>query len=681
MAVLLASAATAFAGLQPSLPVPVHVGHAIASPGGKSYPVLVDDMIPEPDMIASKAELDRFFLRQEDRARVLAGPAVEVRTGSAVRTVHPAPRGLQGLPAAFFLQLLTGLFALLIAGWVWALAPRDPASILFGASGATTFMFTASAAIYSTREIALGETAFRLLAAINAAGSSAFGMAMIAMFLSYPRRILKLRTIALLLTPFALWTVATTSQQLPDRSFGTPLLTSLEMLGILLAIAGQFYMTRRDLVARAALTWLGLAVAIGAGAFILLQALPLAIGLNAPVDQGAAFPLFLVIYVGLALGLRQYRLFAARDWAYRVLLAGLGGALLLLLDAGLAMGLGFDTAPSLGVATLLTLLAYVPTRNILWRRFGGSRKPADHELFQAAIDVAFAPHSIDREARWQMLHRRVFDPLEIVEGTAATPEVIESGAGLTVPATATLPGLTLRHRSAGRRLFSPDDRRLVDELGALVARAEASLFAFQRGASEERQRIARDLHDDVCGRLLSGLHTADDAARVIFREVLGDIRALSSALSGDRPTVARLLADARYEAAGRLESASIALDWPIDLQSFEDGVLLEYSAAKALLSSLREGISNIIRHSGASSVRVSTSLEASLLIMLLADDGRGFDPERDRPGQGLKNIQQRVGTAGGTSTTARRDGWTELRIALPTVRGPKAPAEYKTAQA
>jgi fluoride ion exporter CrcB/FEX len=104
--------------------------------------------------------------------------------------------------------LLTGAGALLIGMFVLALRPADIATRLFALSGAMVTLAALSAAIYSSRELAIDGSSFRVLSALNHAGSLGFGMAMIALFLVYPRRLVPLRALWIVPAIFVPWLAA-----------------------------------------------------------------------------------------------------------------------------------------------------------------------------------------------------------------------------------------------------------------------------------------------------------------------------------------------------------------------------------------------------------------------------------------------------------------------------------------
>ncbi len=645
---------------------------------------IAEDLIEEPDMLPDYRAVAAFMERQDALAAQLAGETVTLTTlpragEETTIVVAPQTRPPGDLPAAFWVQLLTGVGGFMIGCWVWALRPRDWGTRMFALSGLGMLTFTTAAAIYSTRELALPADLFRLLSGLNVAGANIFGMAMIALFLCYPRRLVPPAALLVIPAVFVPWTAADLLR-LTSGPASSHLETLVEMILIVVAIIAQAWATRRDPRARAALRWLGLSVILGAGAFVATMAAPPLLGGLPPLSQGYAFVFFLLIYAGLALGLRRYRLFELGEWAFRIMFY-MGGLLLLLaLDALLILGLNLEQAPSLGLSLLAVGFAYLPLRDLLWRRLVARRRLHDHELFQAVIDVAFAGSAEARARRWRALAARLFDPLEITAldpaAAPARPAVREDGVELLLPATADAPPLALRYPWGGRGLFGPVHLNVATQLATLMAHADSGRDAYERGAAEERRRIAQDLHDDVGARLLSGLHHTElSQTRQTLRDAIADVRSIVGGLAGDRLPLSRVLAEMRHETAQRLEAAGIALDWPLG-PADEVQTPLDYRIYKNLRSALREIVSNAIRHAGAQRITVESAMAAGSLELRVADDGRGIagatagdgdgtGSRSTRRGAGLGNIEARLASVGGEITFPPVASGTEVRLSLP----------------
>jgi signal transduction histidine kinase len=177
---------------------------------------------------------------------------------------------------------------------------------------------------------------------------------------------------------------------------------------------------------------------------------------------------------------------------------------------------------------------------------------------------------------------------------------------------------------------------------------------------DERERIARDLHDDVIQRIFAtGLALQSAAqmstdARVTDRisraidDLDGTIRRVRSTIFQlqrpvDAPTSVRgQLVTICNEAAEALGfEPELRIDGPIDSA-------LAPSLADHLLLVVREALSNVARHANASAVTVDVSARAGRLLVVVVDDGDGFVAAAVREGSGLKNLRSRAEELGGT---------------------------------
>jgi two-component system, NarL family, sensor histidine kinase DesK len=195
----------------------------------------------------------------------------------------------------------------------------------------------------------------------------------------------------------------------------------------------------------------------------------------------------------------------------------------------------------------------------------------------------------------------------------------------------------------------------------------------QLAASEERLRLARDMHDltgqslsmitlksELAARLLGRLPESADRDRIrdeieqvaaVSRQTLRDIR---EALSGyRRPTLAVEIITAR----AALASAGIDASDDADLTMLSG--TFDPDAEAPLAWCLREAVTNVVRHSGAKNCYISLTRRAGTMSLTIRDDGRGHTPSDGCGTQpsaasavphssGLRGMSERLSAVGGT---------------------------------
>lgn len=235
---------------------------------------------------------------------------------------------------------------------------------------------------------------------------------------------------------------------------------------------------------------------------------------------------------------------------------------------------------------------------------------------------------------------------------------------------------------AGGEVFTDVDEELAMALASAAAIAIENAHLHARAQEmtllEDRERIARDLHDTVIQRLFAtglGLQAAqrltdDPQLRDRLVQAVEDldvtVRQIRSAIfeldtrripgRSLRREVLDLAADS-VRALG-FEPA-VRFDGPVDAAVSDD-------AAEHLLAVLREAISNVARHAEASAVIVDIRV-ADHLTLEVTDDGRGGVAGPTAVGHGLRNMLQRANALGGSLAVDRGPGarGTLLRWTVP----------------
>lgn len=286
-------------------------GEVLASVGGLALEI--DDLVDEPDTLDTYTIYARVLERQRELRDRLAAPYVELGLGEEgtqalrVEKVEPlASRPIGSLPMTFWSQMFAGASGFLIGAWVWSLRTRELSGWLMATGGACLVVMIFPAAIYSTRELALDPQLFRWLSAIDHFGALGFGVAMVALFYIYPRRLVPAKALLVLPTVFGAWWVADTAWAVFDGPpHGFHLAALVLMLLFPPAAVQQYLRTGNDPTQRAALRWFALAVGAGTGNFVTLIVLPNVFGHQQLIDQGRAFLLFIIVYGGVALGVAR----------------------------------------------------------------------------------------------------------------------------------------------------------------------------------------------------------------------------------------------------------------------------------------------------------------------------------------------------------------------------------------
>ena len=663
-----------------------------AVPDGPTVLLRDEDVLEEPDYLTSWTAQTVFFARQDTLAMITRASQVRIDvlrgdTGSASALVTAQAHPVTALPWTYWLQMLIGAVGLFVGAWVWSLKPEEWSARFYALTGLGFMIAVYASAVYGARELALPSPLFRWLSHANHAGGNLFAGALCALFLVYPRPLIRPAFAALLLPLVGAWWAANTWYLTPNQQWASGMLL-LALVVTLCAALLQWRATRGDPADRAVLRWLGATVLTSCTAVIALSTLPVMLT-GAPVlSQGLTFVIILPMYLGIAVGLREYRLFALDEWAFGLLFWAVTMAAVLLMDVWLIVALGTRGAGAAAIAAML-VLSTAPVRRWVWGRYNLRRDVQPLHLFRDVLTVTAAPTDADREQGWCTLLNSWFAPLHIAHDGRAVDDVASGGSHLliqgrelSVPATSVCAALRLSYANGGARLFTPQDVRLVDTACALLQVVEESRTALAEGMRRERVRIARDLHDTVSSPLLAGLRPvsddAIDALRVTsmqsdIQRAVAEMRSVVAGSDRSGITLTDLLADLRYTSVERLAAAGIQVQWP--LAPLQQHAALTGAQRHSLTAFIQEVVTNVIRHAHAAHVVVDIfDSPQHEVILVVTDDGRGFDEQHVSFGDGLNNLHARAAELGGhvrVQTRTLPDQGTVVTLKVP-LRGSAA---------
>jgi signal transduction histidine kinase len=236
-------------------------------------------------------------------------------------------------------------------------------------------------------------------------------------------------------------------------------------------------------------------------------------------------------------------------------------------------------------------------------------------------------------------------------------------------------------RTAGRPRFGTADIPLLEsfaEQASLALEYARALSELSRlGMIEDRERIARDLHDGVIQSLFAvGIGLQGTAA------VVGDVR-LADRIQQFVTEIDRVIGDVRSYIFGLRPTSLSAGNLTNTLEQIAheteertgvtvivdvDGSLeapLSHGLAE-VIHIVREALSNVGRHAAATTCRVSLRRDGSSAVIEVDDDGRGFDRESTLTGLGMGNLAERAAAIGGILEVDSEPGrGTTIRVTVP----------------
>ena len=220
--------------------------------------------------------------------------------------------------------------------------------------------------------------------------------------------------------------------------------------------------------------------------------------------------------------------------------------------------------------------------------------------------------------------------------------------------------------------FTQRLNNMAKQLQSLLLRRQ------EMAVSEERNRLARDLHDSAKQQALAASLELGAALTMYDRDPKGAKEHLVEAdtlVDSVRKELTNLVDELRPRPVGEQDFSETlteyAMEWShrseIELNINIDGEGELFSETNdALYRIAQEALANIARHSHASSVDLSLEYGTNAVTMTVKDNGRGFDPQAQQAGVGLVSMKERAEDLGGSFTVETAPGQgTQIKVTLP----------------
>jgi signal transduction histidine kinase len=242
-------------------------------------------------------------------------------------------------------------------------------------------------------------------------------------------------------------------------------------------------------------------------------------------------------------------------------------------------------------------------------------------------------------------------------------------------------GVLALAKCVGRMPFSAGDVRALEAFGGQAAialeLADSRRDAERLSLLEDRDRIAKDLHDVVIQRLFATAMTLMSTVRLVehpeasgrlqhaideldetIRQIRSTIFALQNVRESAAPSLRGQIVELVEGARGHLGfMPGLRMEGQLDARISDD-------LAEQLLAVLREALSNVVRHAKATRADVAVEVTGDLLALSVRDNGVGLPSGGRR--SGLRNLEERATRLGGSFTAGPGEqGGTAIRWSVP----------------
>jgi signal transduction histidine kinase len=597
-----------------------------------------------------------YFVDQDTMRTIFSEPTIQLifTDQTTLDITIDSNNSLREIPQTTWLRLLLGLMTALAGLAVWLRNPYGKSTTYYAISGVGFLLMIIPSAIDSIPMLLRSYSEMFVLNSIGAVGNYIYLTFGVATLLYFPQKLPAADSIAkvmfTVISFYSVWALINTwnfdvtiQQQLlyfSDLEVHIPVL-----IGFILVVYFSFQQWRYSQhkpVERARSSWVVLSWSVGLSTYMLFYYVPTISGYEPPMGRTWAWIAVCTSYWLVLLSLSRTQLFDLEHninkvWEWLIVFV-----IFLLIDM-VFVSLAIIT-PQLSTLFILCLVlwVYMPLREWLSLRMVRKKAASKNKLFSNTIAQLLSANKGDLKDSWEELLLQVFSPRAISWRKDVTETaIVDDGQGLEVSASRFFPAVYLEFAEQGDRLFNLDDVELAVIMSALLEQLFEFHLAFVAGQNQERERIRRDLHDQIGHKLLSLIYAAkDERVKALAQETLEQLRGVITALNLESVSLQSTLMEIRSVAEQASDNLGISLTWRNSVT--DTSIVVGSYQYLNILNIARELLNNIIRHAQANQLSIILSVSDSRLIIVLIDNGIGFDRENIIMGNGLYNIDARV---------------------------------------
>lgn len=605
-------------------------------------------IMEEPDNFQTYAEYNRFIKHQQDLYTILAQKKVTLTlvNGTSIELPVAQSRPVSHLPYQYWLLLIVAGAGYFVGLWIWVFRRGQISARLIALSGFGFMLGACCLAIYTNRELVIDPTQFIIIANINHLGNILFVTASLTLLCYYPSKIADAPFALIIFSVmFLVWLNELLQwYQVPIHTF---YLLPYFVTSILGFIAGrqQWLKHKNNPVAKASIRWFLLTMALSISCTLVLYFIPTLFNEPPLLPVWAAQIMVLMIYMGLVLGVIQYRLFDVERWWFNSWIWFFSGCGVIAVELLLVSLFNISHLQSTAIAIVFIAWCYFPLRQWLWSKTIHPHRHQIENFFPLLTEAYISSPSVSHfKTSWPDLLAAIYQPLSIkvLDGHKDAITLTDQGLSILLPALNDQQYIKLSGFEKGRKLFGQQDVHFIESALIYARNCISWKNVREEGVSQERERIRRDLHDDVGALLLTLVHKAESAENAqLAREALKGVRDSIYSLRTDHYTsLDAAFCTWRVEIKQRTDAAHVNLHWQIG--EVPDNYYLNPRQRINLERILRELITNILKHAQPQTIHIGIAENKNKLQIIITDDGNSDDSSQWQAHTGLYSIQTRA---------------------------------------